>query len=109
MRCRWRRSGSSSGGRPADGCVSSAGACRAPQSALALRPRGSIAVSDPQIVTPSAFTAQGSLIAYTTQAIPSHGGLRLWELVKPPRFVSRAIGLQANGDIYGNRRGTLLV
>jgi len=81
----------------------------AAQSDLALRPSGSIAVSDPQLVTPSTFTAQGSLIAYTTQAIPSHGGLRLWELVKPPRIVSRAIGLQANGDIYGNRTGTLLV
>jgi hypothetical protein len=81
----------------------------APQSDLALRESGRIAVSDPQIVTPSTFQAEGSLIAFTTQAIPSHAGLRLWELGKPQRIVSRAIGLQANGDIYGNRRGTLIV
>jgi hypothetical protein len=81
----------------------------APQSDLALRPNGGIAVTDPQIVTPSTFAAAGSLITFTTQAIPSHGGLRLWELTKPPRIVSRAIGLQANGDIYGNRTGTLVV
>jgi hypothetical protein len=81
----------------------------APQSNLGLRPSGRISVSDPQIVTPSTFQAEGSLIAFTTQSIPSHGGLRLWELGTTPRIVSRAIGLQANGDVYGNRRATLLV
>jgi hypothetical protein len=81
----------------------------APQSDLHLQPSGRIGVSDPQIVTPSTFQAEGSLIAFTTQAIPSHGGLRLWELGKPPRIVSRAIGLQSNGDVYGNRHATLLV
>jgi hypothetical protein len=81
----------------------------APQSDLRLRASGRISVRDPQIVTPSTFQADGSLIAMTPQSIPSHGGLRLWELGKTPRLVSRAIGLEANGDIYGNRRGTLLV
>jgi 4-amino-4-deoxy-L-arabinose transferase-like glycosyltransferase len=80
-----------------------------PQSDLELRPSGMIDVSDREIVTPSTFQAEGSLIAFTTQAIPSHGGLRLWELTKPPRMISRAIGLQANGDVYGNRHATLLV
>jgi hypothetical protein len=81
----------------------------APQSDLALRKSGLIDVSDPQIVTPTTFQASGSLIAFTKQSIPSHAGLRLWELTKPPRMISRAIGLQSNGDVYGNRRGTLLV
>jgi hypothetical protein len=80
-----------------------------PQSDLALGKSGRIDVSDPQIVTPSTFQAAGSLIAYSTQAIPSHYGLRLWELTKPNRIISRAFGLQSNGDVYGNRRGTLLV
>ena len=81
----------------------------APQSDLRLRPDGQISVSDPQIVTPSTIQGDGSLIAYTIQLIPSHFGLRLWEVGKPPRLVSRASGLQANGDLYGSGRATLLV
>lgn len=81
----------------------------APQSDLGLRPDGQISVSDPQIVTPSTFQADGSLIAYTIQLIPSHFGLRLWELGKPPRLVSRASGLQPNGDLYTGGPATLIV
>jgi hypothetical protein len=81
----------------------------APQSDLDLRPDGQISVSDPQIVTPSTFQADGSLISYTIQLVPSHFGLRLWELVKPPRLVSRASGLQPNGDLYGGGQATLIV
>jgi hypothetical protein len=81
----------------------------APQSKLDLRSTGRISVHDPLLVTPSTFQAEGSLIALTPQSIPSHGGLRLWELGSTPRIVSRAIGLQANGDIYGNDHATLVV
>ena len=44
----------------------------------------------------------------SAQLIPGQEGLRRWRLAPPPRMLTRTLGLQAGGDIYGHERGTLI-
>jgi hypothetical protein len=79
-----------------------------PQRPLDLRADGRISARDPDVVLPSSYTAQGTQVAETGQLIPGQEGLRRWRLEGPPRILTRTLGLQAGGDIYGRTRGTLI-
>jgi hypothetical protein len=79
----------------------------APQRDIGPPQDGRIDVQDALLVLPTSFTIAGSPLAEAAQSIPGQTGLRVWNLAPPPRIVSRAIGLQSNGDIYGNEHATL--
>ena len=80
----------------------------APQRPLGLRADGRIDVADEDVVLPSSYTVHGDPVAETAQLIPGQEGLRRWHLAPPPRILTRTLGLQAGGDIYGHERGTLI-
>jgi len=81
----------------------------APQRDLGPPPNGRIDVREPLVVLPTSFTVDGAPLAEAAQSIPGQAGLRVWALAQPPRIASRAVGLQSNGDIYGNEQATLTV
>jgi hypothetical protein len=80
----------------------------APQRRLDLRGSGRIDVRDPDVILPSSYTVAGEEVAETAQLIPGQEGLRRWRLRPPPRILTRTLGLQAGGDIYGHEQGTLI-
>ena len=80
----------------------------APNRPLGLRADGRVDVRDEDLILPSSYTAQGDPVAETAQLIPGQEGLRRWHLAPPPRILTRTLGLQAGGDIYGHERGTLI-
>jgi hypothetical protein len=80
----------------------------APQRRLDLRGSGRISIRDPDVILPSSYTAAGDAAAETAQVIPGQEGLKRWRLKPPPRILTRTLGLQAGGDIYGHEQGTLI-
>jgi hypothetical protein len=80
----------------------------APQRPLGLRADGRVDVRDDDLVLPSSYSVQGDPVAEIAQLIPGQEGLRRWRLTPPPRILSRTLGLQGGGDIYGHEQGTLI-
>jgi hypothetical protein len=79
----------------------------APQTALRPSADGRLDVHTPLLVIPASYSVAGTALADAVQTIPGQAGLRVWQLTPPPRLASLTVGVQANGDIYGNTTGTL--